>query len=93
MYFYRDSNGYEVDLLVGAPHELHVWEAKCAMTVVDDFFRGIAALERAVGRLASKTVIYAGDERTSRHGTAVIPWRQIGDEFIKATSPMGEPVQ
>ena len=59
-YFFRDSNGLEVDLVMEEARRLHLVEVKCAMTPNP-------SLERAIGRVAtvasalSKTIIYRGD--------------------------------
>ena len=59
-YFFRDSNGLEVDLVMENARRLHLLEVKCAMTPNP-------SLERAIGRVAavttalSKTIIYRGE--------------------------------
>lgn len=82
MGFFRDSNGNEVDLLIGAGAELEIWEAKSAMTVASDFFNGMDALERALGPIKSRSIVYGGDKSMTRQETHVIPWRDIGGIFV-----------
>ena len=59
-YFFRDSNGLEVDLVMEEARRLHLVEVKCAMTPNP-------SLERTIGRVStvtsalSKTIIYRGD--------------------------------
>ena len=48
-YFFRDSNGLEVDLVMEAARRLHLVEVKCAMTPNP-------SLERGIGRVAAVTL-------------------------------------
>jgi len=49
LYFYRDANGHEVDLIVQDGRALNAIEIKSAQTFTPDFHRGIAAFRAAVG--------------------------------------------
>ncbi len=74
LFFYRDSNGNEVDLLgvwgdVVAPIEI-----KAGGTVSADFFSGLQAFARATGRDESiGAVVYGGDDGQRRKQGAVVP--------------------
>lgn len=82
LWFYRDSNGNEVDLLMGTESPLNAYEIKSAMTLSSDFFKGLAVLERDLGGLGSKSIIYAGDKQMTRQATRIIPWQKMNDLFI-----------
>lgn len=67
LYFWRDSNGNEVDLLVEDSGGLYAYEVKSSATLKPDFFRGLKSFEKlADGVLAGCAVIYGGgaDYRT-----------------------------
>lgn len=59
-YFFRDSNGLEVDLVMEAARRLHLVEVKCAMTPSPSLERGIRRVASITGAL-SKTIIYRGE--------------------------------
>lgn len=83
LWFYRDSNGNEVDLLSGHEAALSGWEIKAAMTVSSDFFKGLDSMERVMGPLSSRSVIYAGNRKTARQRTDIIPWKNIAGVFLR----------
>lgn len=76
-YFYRDNNGCEVDMLFERGSELELYEIKSSMTVSKDFFGNLQKLDKYTGRVRSKNLIYAGDQKTNRNDIAVIPWNEI----------------
>ena len=77
-YFWRDSNGNEVDLLIEAGGALIPVEIKAGQTVNRDFFTG---LERWMGlageRAGSPTLIYGGHVEQERRGIRVLGWSQL----------------
>ena len=82
LWFYRDSNGNEVDLLTGTEQALNAYEIKSSMTVSADFFKGLTVLERNLGALKSKSIIYAGDKQMTRLTTDITPWQKMDGIFI-----------
>ena len=82
LWFYRDSNGCEVDLLAGGETDLSAWEVKSAMTISSDFFKGLRVLGKSTAALTRKSIIYCGDKRMTREGVEIIPWNRLDDEFI-----------
>ena len=82
LWFYRDSNGNEVDLLVENGVGMSAWEVKSAMTVSSDFFKGLNVLEKNGLALHSKGLVYCGDRRMQRNGTEIVPWSQIDGMFL-----------
>lgn len=82
LWFYRDSNGTEVDLLAGGETELSAWEIKSAITISSDFFKGLRSLGGSTSALKQQSIVYCGDKRMTREGVEIIPWNQLDDEFI-----------
>lgn len=80
LYFYRDSTGNEIDLVMPAREGLRLVEIKAGATVNPDYFRGLRHFARAFPGLAqSGSVIYGGNLPQPRSDWPVIPWRQLAD--------------
>ena len=60
-YFFRDSNGLKVDLVMESARRLHLIEIKCAMTPNPSLERGIGRVSSVTSAM-SKTIIYRGEE-------------------------------
>lgn len=61
MYFYRDSNGNEVDLLVKSGSQYSCYEIKSSATFHPDFTKGLNSFEKNFSDLVKeKQVIYTG---------------------------------
>ncbi len=77
LYFWRDSAGHEIDLLVEAGDRLLAVECKAGQTVARDWF---GALEK-FGRLAEHMqglLVMGGDQGQPRSEFPVVSWREIG---------------
>lgn len=77
LYFYRDSNGNEVDLLVKLGQEYRRLEIKSSNTFHPDFTKGSWSFENAFpGLVADKTVVYAGEDMpVSSDGVSILNYR------------------
>ena len=77
LYYWRDSAGHEVDLVVdrGATKEPIVIEIKSGETLSSDSFRNIEFFRRISGaREMRAALVYAGDAAYVRQQTFVRPW-------------------
>jgi hypothetical protein len=71
-YFWRDSNGVEVDLLIEQGGRTMPVEIKSGRTVKGEFFSGIEKWMALVGNLAvDPTMIYGGDDEYTWKGIRV----------------------
>ena len=78
MYFYRDSEGNEVDLLLPTGGQLHAIEIKAGATVNPDYFKGLKTFAAHHPRaLAGGGVIFGGVEGQNRSDWPVYSWRQL----------------
>jgi predicted AAA+ superfamily ATPase len=70
LYFYRDSNGNEVDLVIMERNSCTAIEIKSAKTFHPDFAKGLDRFEQALGQDFSvqKEVWYDGDEALTYKG-------------------------
>lgn len=75
LYFWRDSGGHEVDILIDMGRDVVAVEAKSAQTWVPDFLDGLRywrELSKRPGGPAA--LIYGGDRAFKSRGGAVYPW-------------------
>ena len=78
MYFYRDSEGNEVDLLIPVGTKMHAIEIKAGATINPDYFKGLktfAAHQPAV--FASGCVVFGGADGQNRSDWPVHAWHQL----------------
>ncbi len=71
LFFFRNSNGVEVDLLHKRPEGMNIFEIKSAMTISPDFLKGIDFYSNKYGH-ASSAVIYAGENVPSYKNSSFI---------------------
>ncbi|RKZ02489.1 AAA family ATPase [Candidatus Fermentibacteria bacterium] len=73
LFFYRDSHGSEVDLLVRKAGKLYPVEIKSADTFIPAFIKGIQNFRNAAGDKSSDgTVIYNGEKEHSYKGNHIL---------------------
>ena len=78
IYFYRDSNGNEVDLLIRNKEKYDLVEIKSAETFNTEFLKGIKAFEKEFPDLvADKYIVYNGRDMGDVNGTKVINFRSF----------------
>lgn len=85
MYFYRDSEGNEVDLLLPTAGKLHAIEIKAGATVNNDYFKGLktfAAHHPQV--LSGGSVIYGGEQNQSRSDWPVHSWLNLRSKVAQS---------
>ncbi len=77
-YFWRDSNGNEVDLLIERAGRLIPVEIKSGQTLNRDFFTGLERWTKLAGSLAhSPTLVYGGEGQQTRNGVQILGWEQL----------------
>lgn len=75
LWFWRDSAGHEVDVVIEDGTQPTPIEIKSGQTVTSDYFTGLAYWRRLPGNATSRgTVIFGGDESYVRSGVLVQPW-------------------
>jgi uncharacterized protein len=75
-YFFRDSNGNEVDLLIAKGSELYAIEMKYGRTVNPSFFKGLKYWSALSGAKAERLfLLYGGESGSVRSEAQVIPWQ------------------
>lgn len=77
-YFWRDSNGNEVDLLIEANGQLIPIEIKSGQTLNRDFFTSLKRWLKLAGPLATRpTLIYGSTGEIEHQGVKVLGWEKI----------------
>lgn len=77
-WFWRDSHGNEVDLLLEKPQETEVIEIKATATITSNLFKGLNYFsEIADIDNLNKTLVYGGIENQKRQSGRVVSWRDI----------------
>jgi predicted AAA+ superfamily ATPase len=80
LYFWRDSNGNEVDVIVERSTSLMPIEIKSGKTVASDSFAGLEKWRNLAGNAAIEpALIYGGSDEYSHNGIKVIGWEKCGD--------------
>lgn len=79
LYFYRDSEGNEVDLLMPVGRQLHGIEIKAGATVNPDYFKGLQRFNaHHPGVLSSGCVLFGGEPSQLRSPWPAVSWRRLG---------------
>jgi predicted AAA+ superfamily ATPase len=79
LYFWRDSVGNEIDLLLDTPQGLQAIEIKSGSTFASDWIKGFKVWKRntQVNTLIPR-IIYGGTDSYDREGHQVMGWPDIG---------------
>lgn len=79
LWFWRDSAGHEVDMLVDFGSRFKIVEMKAGITIMPDMFDGLEWFETTANLPnLSKHLAYGGNEAQMRTAGEVVPWDQIG---------------
>ena len=82
LYFWRDSNGNEVDVIADAGGRLRPIEIKSGQTLNRDFFIGLERwLALAGSQAQSPVLVYGGAEDRVHRAVRVLPWNRIHTVF------------
>ena len=73
LHFYRDSNGNEVDLLLGLGPDLYPIEIKAGMTINRDYFKGLNSFAGNFPLPHGRGLVYGGNETQQRSETSIYP--------------------
>ena len=83
-YYFRDSNGNEVDLLIDQSNFMYAAEIKSSRTMNDSFFKGLnyfTALSRQ--KKVKSICIYGGEDAYTYKGHLVTGWNGLDGIIIK----------
>ena len=81
IYFYRDSNGNEVDLLIKSKEKFDLVEIKSSETFNMEFLKGIKSFEKEFPNITGqKYLIYNGQDKGEINGVEILNYRSF---FLK----------
>lgn len=81
IWFWRDSAGHEVDLIIKEGIKLNLIEFKAGMTIMPDMFKGIKWFSDIYGdNINKKIIVYGGEENQSRTNGNVVSWKDFSDK-------------
>ena len=77
LFYWRDSSGNEIDVLVDHGSTQTPVEIKSAATLHMDFFKGLTYWEKLTGQQGGQ-LIYAGDGGKTHKSFSVFNWKEVG---------------
>ena len=78
LYFWRDSTGHEIDLLIDSGKDLLPIEIKSGQTIASDWSDGLDFYRKLSGNpSAPATLIYGGDASQTRKDVVYHSWREL----------------
>lgn len=80
-YFFRDSNGLEIDLLLINGSEITPVEIKSSATFHSSFSKNILKFQKITSRATSGYIIYSGDFKTKTDSYQVLNFKNIKPIF------------
>ena len=78
VFFWRESNGTEIDCIIESEREVLAMEIKGGMTYAEDFTKN---LKRFPDEGIRKVVIYAGDEEVQWGNISLYGWKSVSSIF------------
>lgn len=90
LFFYRDSHGNEVDLIVQNANELVPIEIKSSQTWHSSFLKGIDYFKKLLGdRVLNGTVVYGGDDNRTTGNYRLLSYKKL-EEKEDIDAPVAE---
>lgn len=81
LYFFRDNQGHEIDLLHKQGSEIVGIEIKSASTWNSSFKRALEQFDQNLHPLAKRAVVYSGQAIEFSDGSQALPYKDIGRLF------------
>ena len=82
LYFWRDHNGNEVDVILQYADKLYPLEIKAGQTLNPSFFKGLRFYQKLYGKETSSFLIYGGKQHRHQQRTWVVPWNRMEKEVF-----------
>ena len=87
LYFYRDNQGYEIDLLHKQGSELLGVEIKSASTWNGSFKKALQHFDQKLKPLAKRAVVYSGEAIEFSDGVRTISYKDVSQLLTPTDSP------
>lgn len=79
LYFWRDQNGNEIDLIVDDVVNQTPIEIKSSMTFKSDYSKQVRKWKQISGSNAQPLIIYGGDTSFEHQACKVLPWHEFSE--------------
>lgn len=80
LFFYRDRDGLEADVVIEMADRLIIVEAKASQTASSSLFDGVRRVGEVLAMVRGRcetVVAYAGDEGQRRSDVSLVPWSEL----------------
>lgn len=82
VFFFRDSNGNELDAVIELSGKIKIIEIKSGKTINPDFFKGFKYWDKLqVDIYTEKYLVYGGDQNQTRQLANVLSWKHVLNMF------------
>ncbi len=89
LYFWRDSNGVEVDCVFENNGKVVAIEIKSTSTIRKDLFKNLTTWQKISGTPPNDSyLVYSGDTSDELLGMQVIPWNSIKTIYCQPAAPV-----
>lgn len=82
LYFYRDSNGNEVDIVIDQGPRTKWVEVKAAETYQPHFFKSIQKIAGSLGKEVAGYLVYNGEPKTFSDNRSALRFDQVANVFL-----------
>lgn len=79
VYFWRDNNGREIDLLIDRGNEFDSLEIKVGKTIQPSFFKNLKMYAALADSPVHFWLVYGGDQRQLRSDAIVLHWKALNE--------------
>lgn len=77
LFFWRDQQGTEADIVIVEGNKTNLYEIKSAQTIAADAFTKLETIQKVISQKTSLNLIYGGDDVQSRIKGFAIGWKSI----------------
>jgi hypothetical protein len=78
LYYFRDRQGNEIDLLYEKEGQINLTEIKSSQTYHQEFSKNFDYFSEVSGEKTKNQIIYVGDTRQTRTNFNLVPWSEMG---------------
>ena len=82
IYYFRDYQGHEVDLLIENSLSINLIEIKSTATFQENHLKGLKYFEKIYTGSVTRSLIFGGEESYKYKDTNVLNWKNISDLFL-----------
>jgi uncharacterized protein len=77
LFFWRDQQGTEADIVIAQGNNMNLYEIKSAQTIASDVFAKLKMIQKTIPQESKLNLIYGGDDTQSRTKGLAIGWKSL----------------